>query len=115
MTGDNRDANTPASPACALHELDGLGVDPAYLGFAGREELIALFNQALAVAGGDNPQISAVLAHEIEQLGGTAQPAPRVADRLAALTQLRADLPRVADTALKTRLSGLIERLEGRR
>ena len=111
-SGDNDD---PASPACSLHELARLGVDPSYLGYANRDELIALFNVALALAGCDNPQVSAALAQGVARLGGAVNPPPQARDRLTALGELRDSLPRMDDASLRSVMAQAIAQLDRRR
>jgi hypothetical protein len=127
-----------SSPPCFLHELD-----PAWLGYLGRDEVLALLRALLEVRCGStrveeawrramlrrhiahlDPQArhlaavgapGAAVAPDDDRPGGAQERPDRRVEALAA--RLREALPRVADDALRSDLAqvlGMLERYRGR-
>jgi hypothetical protein len=103
-----------SSPPCFMHELD-----PAYLGYLGREEVSALLAGLLAADwGGAVPheeRLRAALrrhlrAPEAAHGAPAAEPVRRGPDRLA--RTIREALPRVHDDALRRDLEDVADGLE---
>lgn len=124
MSGTRGDARPPAaaasveedpnaavvcsSPPCFMHELD-----PAYLGYLGREEVAALLAGLLAADWGgvvpDQRRVRASLRRRLEATGGPAagtRPLGRGPDRIA--QTLREALARIHDDALRRDLEEVL-------
>jgi hypothetical protein len=100
--------NRFASPACAIGEADDV-----YMGYGGRDELIAALGRLRAAV--DKPW-QPMLARHVSALQGDAQaavaePEPPAGDEAPEL--LRRLLPRVRDDGLHADLSALLQSYEG--
>jgi hypothetical protein len=108
-----------SSPPCFMHELD-----PAYLGYLGRDEVSALLRALLAAGWGgavpDEARLRAALRRHLE-----AQPDPRAVSSgptnegepldggLARLARaVRDAMPRIQDDALRRDLQAVLDALE---
>ena len=107
-----------SSPPCFMHELD-----PAYLGYLGREEVSALLDALIAAEWGgtvpDEARLRAVLRRRLEEQGdhrpdrvpaASGEPTERAPDRLA--RTVRDALPRLYDDALRRDLEEVLGALE---
>jgi 5-formyltetrahydrofolate cyclo-ligase len=97
-----------ASPPCFLHELD-----PSFLGYLTREEMIALLRTLLSAMRGDARE-RAMLNRHIVRLGAAPDnaSAPLDGGQVSIVPALRAALPRLYDEALAADLGDLLRDCE---
>lgn len=111
MEEDPNAAVTCSSPPCFMHELD-----PSYLGYLRREEVVTLLAAVLAAEWGgaapDEAQLRVVLGRHLEALGATSREKAVSGgpDRLA--PAIRDALPRLYDHALRHDLEAVLGALE---
>lgn len=101
-----------SSPPCYLHELD-----PSWLGYLGRAELVALLDALLGADWGgmaaEEARLRAMLRQRREALGVEAGGVAGFCQRPGGLIgRLREALPRIEDEALRRDLAEVLRALE---
>lgn len=95
-----------SSPACAMAEAGAI-----YMGYAGRDELLAALNELLSVSEAGSADRATLLGH-IRALGGAPRTGASRGEPGQIVPTLRALLPRVRDAALHADLARILRTSE---